>query len=72
MSSIILPNTTIGNNCVIGAVSVVWGKIPDDSVLMGNPAKVVMKVSLYGKMLIHSKRTLPTAIIKKDREGLIK
>jgi len=72
MNSIILPNTTIGNNCVIGAGSVVRGKIPDDSVLMGNPAKVIMKTSLYRKMQIHSKKTLPTALIPKDKEGLIK
>ncbi len=41
----ILPNTTIGNNCIIGAGSVVRGKFPDDSVIIGNPAQVVMKMS---------------------------
>jgi acetyltransferase-like isoleucine patch superfamily enzyme len=41
----ILPNTTIGNNTIIGAGSVVRGKFPDDVVLIGNPAKVVMKIS---------------------------
>ena len=43
---IILLNTTIGNNCIIGAGSVVRGQFPDDSVIVGNPAKVVMKTSV--------------------------
>ena len=41
----ILPNTFIGNNCIVGAGSVVRGKFPDDSVIIGNPAKVVMNLS---------------------------
>lgn len=45
LNSIILPNTNIGNNCIVGAGSVVRGKFPDDSLIIGNPAKVVMKVS---------------------------
>jgi acetyltransferase-like isoleucine patch superfamily enzyme len=69
MNSIILLNTTIGNNCVIGAGSVVRGKIPDDSIVMGNPAKVIMKVSLYKKMILHSKNTLLTAKIPVDNKG---
>ena len=47
---IILLNTTIGNNCIIGAGSVVGGQFPDDSVIVGNPAKVIMKISVQ-KML---------------------
>ena len=69
MNSIILPNTTIGNNCVIGAGSVVRGKIPDNSVVMGNPARVVMKTELYRRMILCSKRTLPTGLIPLDKEG---
>jgi acetyltransferase-like isoleucine patch superfamily enzyme len=45
-SCIILLNTTIGNNCIVGAGSVVRGQFPDDSVIVGNPAKVVMKTSM--------------------------
>lgn len=41
----ILPNTYIGDNCIIGAGSVVRGKFPENSVILGNPAKVVMKMS---------------------------
>lgn len=42
--ALIMPNTTIGDNCIIGAGSVVKGKIPDNSVLIGNPAKVICPV----------------------------
>lgn len=37
--SFILPGTTIGNNCIIGSGSVVSGKIPDNSIYAGNPAR---------------------------------
>lgn len=47
MNCLLLPNTTIGNNCVIGAGSVVRGIVPNDSVVIGNPAKVVMQTSMY-------------------------
>ena len=36
-----MPGVTIGNNVVIGAGSVVTKNIPDDSVAVGNPAKVI-------------------------------
>ncbi len=46
MNCIILPNTIIGNNCIVGAGSVLRGKYPDDSIIIGNPAKVIMKMSI--------------------------
>lgn len=39
--STILPGTDIGKNCIIGAGAVVKGRIPDNSVVIGNPASVV-------------------------------
>jgi acetyltransferase-like isoleucine patch superfamily enzyme len=39
------PHVTIGKNSLIGFGSVVVKDIPDDSVAVGNPAKVVKKVS---------------------------
>ncbi len=39
--SIILPGVTIGSNCVIGAGSVVTKDIPDNSMAVGNPARVI-------------------------------
>lgn len=41
----VLPNTEIGNNCIVGAGSVLRGRYPDDSVIVGNPATVIMSIS---------------------------
>ena len=43
----ILMNTTIGNDVIIGAGSLVTGNIPDDSIVAGVPAKVIGKTSDY-------------------------
>ena len=45
--SIILPNVTIGNKVIIGAGSVVTHSIPDNSVAVGNPAKVICTYDDY-------------------------
>lgn len=36
-----LPGTTVGDNCIIGSGCVVRGNIPDDSIVIGNPSKIV-------------------------------
>lgn len=41
MNCIVLKGTTIGKGSVIGAGSVVSGNIPENSLAVGNPAKVV-------------------------------
>jgi len=41
----VLPGVTIGDNCVIGAGSVVNRDIPSDSVAVGNPCRVVRKIT---------------------------
>ena len=39
--SIILPGVKIGNNVIVGAGSVVTKDIPDNSIVAGNPAKII-------------------------------
>lgn len=46
-SSIILPGVHIGNRVIIGAGSIVTKDIPDNSVAVGNPAKVLCSVDDY-------------------------
>ncbi|MEC4003128.1 sugar O-acetyltransferase [Flavobacterium sp. SUN052] len=43
-NSVILPGVKIGNGCTIGAGSVVTKDIPDNSLAVGNPAKVIRKL----------------------------
>ena len=43
--AILLPGTIIGNNCIIGAGSVVKGTIPNNSVVIGNPCKILKTIS---------------------------
>lgn len=41
MNSIILKGTTLGENCIVGAGSVVSGNFPDNVVIAGNPARIL-------------------------------
>ena len=43
----VLKGAYIGNNCIIGINSVVMGKIPDNSVAAGCPAKVICSLDEY-------------------------
>ena len=56
--SIILPGANIGDDCVVGAGSVVRGEIPSGSVVAGVPAKVIKETNAYIKQSIeHGVRT---------------
>lgn len=46
-SVLVLPGVEIGDDCVIGAGSVVVKSIPPRSVAAGNPAKVIMSLDEY-------------------------
>lgn len=44
MNSLILKGSVIGDNCVVGAGSVVCGVFEDNCVIAGNPARVIKKL----------------------------
>ena len=48
---LILPGVTIGNNVVIGAGAVVSRSIPDNSVAVGVPARVIKTADQYFEKL---------------------
>lgn len=45
--AIILPNTKIGNRVIVGAGCVVAKNIPDNSVVVGNPCKILCSFDEY-------------------------
>ncbi|KOH47099.1 acyltransferase [Sunxiuqinia dokdonensis] len=66
INSIILPNVTIGPNSIVGAGSVVSKNVPPNTVVAGNPAKVICSIDDYSNKLMdkltiipdHSKNTI--------------
>lgn len=51
----LLPGTEIGENCIIGAGSVVKGKIPNNSIVIGNPAKIIGNTLDWAKKKIEER-----------------
>lgn len=47
INSIIMPNVTIGDNVIIGCGTIVTKNIPDNSVAVGVPAKVIEDIETY-------------------------
>lgn len=46
-NAIIMPGVTIGNNCIIGCGAIVTKNIPDNSVAVGVPARVIESIDEY-------------------------
>jgi acetyltransferase-like isoleucine patch superfamily enzyme len=45
-NSVILPETNIGHHSIVGALSVVRGRFPPNSLIVGAPAKVKAKLAI--------------------------
>ena len=43
MNAVIVPGVKIGKNVVVGASAVVTKDVPDDCVVVGNPAKIIKR-----------------------------
>lgn len=56
---IILPNITIGSNVIIGAGSVITKDIPSNSVVAGNPARIVSTFDVYAEKIYEESKRYP-------------
>lgn len=80
MNALIMPSVTIGKDCIIGAGAVVTHDIPDNSVAVGVPARVIETIIEY--MEKNKSDFLPTkgfgfeekrvAVARYCEEGLIR
>ena len=53
-NAIIMPGVTIGDECVVGAGAIVTKSIPSNSMVAGNPARIIKEnihTSRYGKLI---------------------
>ena len=67
--AIILPNTHIGNKVIIGAGAVVAKDIPDNSVVVGNPCRVVCTCDEY--IARQKDKMTKTVVVDKTLEQLL-
>jgi acetyltransferase-like isoleucine patch superfamily enzyme len=47
--AILMPGITVGNHCIIGAGSVVMKDVPPNSVVLGNPGRVLERGIMTGR-----------------------
>lgn len=66
----ILPNTTIPGRNIIGAGTIVSGSIPPNSVVIGNPCKILCSYEEYIKK--HQARMNNSTIVNKGFNELTK
>lgn len=66
--SIIMPGVSIGDHCVIGAGSIVTHDIPNGSVAVGSPAKVIMTTDEYADKCLKNQREYDEELYNKDKK----
>lgn len=64
-NSFIKPGTVIGDNCIIGSGSVVGGTIPENSVVIGNPAKVICRTDEWAEKKYAEQRYIKGGLRRK-------
>lgn len=53
-NALIMPGVEIGNECIVGAGSVVTKSVPSNTIVAGNPARVLksgIRTKAYGKLI---------------------
>ena len=67
--TILMPGISIGNNCIIGSLSVVSSSVPDNSVYVGSPAKFICTIDEYGERLLTNNVMYPREL-EQNRKAL--
>ena len=69
---LVLAGTTIGPDCIVAAGSVLRGRYPANSVVAGNPGRVVGRASLLKRLLAAHPHKLATARLSdEDRRRIV-
>lgn len=63
---IVLPGVTVGDNVVVGAGAVVTKDIPDNSVAVGVPARVIKSLDEYQERILREGQ--PTKLLSDERK----
>lgn len=64
----IMPGVKIGNNVVIGAMAIVTHDIPDNSVAVGIPCRVIKTIDEYYEGAVKKGRLYPTAKMSSEEK----
>lgn len=70
-NAIIMPGVVIGENCIIGCGSVVTKSIPDNSVAVGVPARVIETIDEYYKKVIENHDVIESSDDESKRKYLV-
>jgi len=68
---IILPGTRIGPNCILAAGSVVRGRIPANSLVAGNPGRVIGRASLLLEILAHRRGAIESLNLPEPKRAKV-
>jgi acetyltransferase-like isoleucine patch superfamily enzyme len=66
-NAIIMPGVNIGNNCIIGCGAIVTKSIPDNSIAVGIPARVIESIDEYKQKHIND-FDITKALSREDKE----
>ena len=69
--SVIMPGVTIGKRCVIGTGSVVTKDVPDGTVVVGIPAKIVMTTEEYAQKCLQSMEPYDKEAYLQDKKAYL-
>ena len=71
INCVIMPGVTIGNNCIIGVGAVVTKDIPDNSIAVGVPARVIETIDEYIEKNLEKFDVTKNLSIEEKRKYLI-